>query len=349
MSITLNQPEYRKDPLSDAWVVIAAQRHGRPEEFQELPFKRITAPCPFCRGNELATPDQIVTYPRAGQGDWKVRVVPNKFPAVVRGNLGSAEASTAFKNGTPSLYTSLKGHGGHEVIIESPEHAVSLTDLDEESLRLTFLCYRDRMQALANEGPWSYVQIFKNVGAAAGSSIEHAHSQVVGLPAVPIRVAEELAHTRSFLEKTQRGLFEAMIAEELAHGTRVVSQSPDFVAICPYASRFPYETWILPRQRSARFETSSDPLAASLGEFTRDIVGRLERTLNCPAYNYLIHTAPFDGSADDHYHWHLELFPRVTKPAGFEWGTGYYINPVAPEQAAEALRAATKTPLGKSS
>jgi UDPglucose--hexose-1-phosphate uridylyltransferase len=232
------------------------------------------------------------------------------------------------------------GHGGHEVIIESPQHLVSLTDLDEESLTLTFLAYRDRMKALAAEGPWNYVQIFKNVGAAAGSSIEHAHSQVVGLPAVPVRVADELAHTREFLKMTRRPLFQTLLAEELAQGSRIVAQTADFVALCPYASRFAYETWILPRQPLPRFESSSDVLTKQLGQVTASVIGKLERTLNRPAYNYLIHSAPFDGTADNHYHWHLEIFPRVTKPAGFEWGTGYYINPVAPEQAAEVLASA---------
>lgn len=341
MPIALHQPEYRKDPLSDGWVVIAAERNGRPDEFCEVPVRRTGGACPFCQGNENSTPGEICKYPPDSGEQWKVRVVPNKFPAVVRcEELSPAQVSKAFKNGVPQLFTSLRGHGGHEVIIESPRHAVSLTDLDEESLRLTFLAYRDRMQALAAEGPWNYVQVFKNVGAAAGSSIEHAHSQVVGLPAVPVRVADELAHSRDFLNKTRRRLFSAMLEEELAQGERIVAETPDFVALCPYASRFAYETWILPRQPLPRFELSSESLTIALGRFTATVIGKLERTLGRPAYNYLIHSAPFDGTGDDHYHWHLELFPRVTKPAGFEWGTGYYINPVAPEQAAELLRVA---------
>jgi UDPglucose--hexose-1-phosphate uridylyltransferase len=342
MPDTLHQPEYRKDPLSDAWVVIAAERNGRPEEFQELPVHRVGGPCPFCVGNEAVTPQEIISYPAAaGDRPWKVRVVPNKFPALVRcADMQPALVSKTFKNGTPSLFTSLRGHGGHEVIIESSRHAVSLTDLDDEELTYTFQAYRDRMRCLASEGPWKYVQVFKNVGAAAGSSIEHAHSQVMGLPAVPIRVAEELAHTKSYFNVVGRRLFESMVEEELAQQSRVVDQSDDFIAVCPYASRFPYETWILPRVAAPRFETSGDALVASLGRFTATIVDRLERTLKRPAYNYLLHSAPFDRSADDHYQWHLELFPRVTKPAGFEWGTGYYINPVSPEQAAQALRSA---------
>jgi UDPglucose--hexose-1-phosphate uridylyltransferase len=341
MSLSLRQPEYRKDPLSDAWVVIAAERSGRPEEFQELPFHRIEGECPFCLGNEVATPAEIITYPQGANGRWKVRVVPNKFPAVVRCSDRRQKAdSHAFRNGTPNLFTSVQGNGGHEVIIESPRHAVSLTDLADDELALTFVAYRDRIRQLLAEGAWSYVQVFKNVGAAAGSSIEHAHSQVVGLPGVPIRVAEELAHTRDYYRQVGRRLFDVMIEEELALGARIVAVSERLVALCPYASRFPFETWILPRERQARFELSSDALAAETGRFTRDIVARLEATLNRPAYNYLLHTAPFDAAADDHYHWHLELFPRVTKPAGFEWGTGYYINPVPPEQAAEMLRSA---------
>jgi UDPglucose--hexose-1-phosphate uridylyltransferase len=341
MLVVPRQPEYRKDPLSDGWVVIAAERNGRPDEFRDLPSQRSAGPCPFCHGNEPATPGEICKYPPNSGEQWKVRVVPNKFPAVVRcDGLSSAVVNKTFKNGSPRLFTSVLGHGGHEVIIESPQHAISLTDLDDESLRLTFLAYRDRMRSLASEGPWNYVQIFKNAGAAAGSSIEHAHSQVVGLPAVPVRVADELTHSRDFLTATRRRLFETMLEEELAQGTRIVAETVDFVALCPYASRFAYETWILPRQTLPRFETSSEALAVALGRFTATVIGKLERKLNRPAYNYLLHSAPFDGTADDHYHWHMEIFPRVTKPAGFEWGTGYYINPVAPEQAAEVLRSA---------
>lgn len=341
MLLALRQPEYRKDPLSEGWVVIAAERSGRPDEFREPAIERTQGPCPFCRGNEEATPDQICVYPTAGDGDWRVRVVPNKFPAVVKcDDIQPALVTKTFKNGSLQLFTSLRGHGGHEVIIESPDHAVSLTDLSDECRHLTFLAYRDRMRTLAAEGVWSYVQVFKNVGAAAGSSIEHAHSQIVGLPAVPVRVADELSHTQAFLKKTRRQLFATMIEEELAAGDRIVAESTDFVAFCPYASRFPYETWILPRDALPRFEASDDRLTVELANFTANVIGRLERALQHPAYNYLIHSAPFDGSADNHYHWHLELLPRITKPAGFEWGTGYYINPVSPEQAAQALRAA---------
>jgi UDPglucose--hexose-1-phosphate uridylyltransferase len=341
MLVVQRQPEYRKDPLSDGWVVIAAERSGRPDEFVELPVHRSSVPCPFCHGNEVVTPGEICKYPADSGDDWKVRVVPNKFPAVVRcEGISPTLVDKTFRNGTPHLFTSVAGHGGHEVIIESPQHLVSLTDLDDESLRLTFLAYRDRMKALAAEGPWNYVQIFKNVGAAAGSSIEHAHSQVVGLPAVPIRVADELAHSREYLQKTRQPLFSALLAEELSQGIRIVAETPDFVAICPYASRFAYETWILPRQPLPRFELTSDALATGLARFTASVIGKLERTLNRPAYNYLIHSAPFDGTADDYYHWHVEIFPRVTKPAGFEWGTGYYINPVTPEQAADVLASA---------
>ncbi len=341
MTLELLHPEYRKDPLSEGWVVIAADRGGRPDEFQQVqPQSRIAGPCPFCAGNEAFTPDEIRRY-HASNGEWKVRVVPNKFPAVVRcAGIDQALVTKTFKNGTPSLYTSLQGHGGHEVVIESREHAVSLTDLDQASRDFTFLAYRDRLQALANEESFAYVQIFKNVGAAAGSSIEHAHSQVVGLPTVPIRVAEELAHTATYLKKHGRQLFEVMLEEELSLGTRVVAESPEFVAFCPYASRFPYETWILPRKHLPRFETSSDALATACGEFTAEILGRLERVLNRPAYNYVLHSAPVNGSADRHYRWHFEILPRIVKAAGFEWGTGYYINPVSPEQAALALRLA---------
>jgi UDPglucose--hexose-1-phosphate uridylyltransferase len=344
MTRAFSKPEYRKDPLSDSWVVISTERSARPEEFRELPVQRVDKPCPFCAGNERETPPPIACYPQEEWNfeesenrneQWVVRVVPNKYPAVVPHESPCTAAS--FTNGTPQLFKTVTGSGCHELIIESREHAVSLTELAPETLDCMFQAYRDRMTAMHNAG-WAYAQIFKNVGAAAGSSIEHAHSQVVGLPMVPVRVQEELTHARNYWDKYHRSLFQDIIAQELADGRRIVQESEHFVVLCPFASRSPFETWILPRQPAARLETASLEVMREFARCTQELVARLEHLFPHPAYNYLIHSAPFDGSADRYFQWHLELLPRLTKTAGFEWGTGYHINPVSPEQAAYHLR-----------
>jgi UDPglucose--hexose-1-phosphate uridylyltransferase len=340
MSLPRQKSEYRKDPLSNSWVIISSERSGRPEEFREIATQRIAAPCPFCIGNENETPAEIATYrsEHSTAPRWQVRVVPNKFPAVVRSESAFvAAAPSIFAETNGNLFTAVAGHGQHEVIIESPTHAVSLTDLPPEIIELTFLAYRDRIRAFRDEGKWRYVQVFKNVGAAAGSSIEHAHSQVVAMPIVPVRVADELAATQAYYQTHERRLFTDLVEQELAAGVRIIQESAEFVALCPFASRFPFETWIVPRHPLSHFEQSSESLVRQLAHFTADILRRLEHVLNRVAYNYLIHTAPFDHH-DSHYQWHLELFPRLTKFAGFEWGTGYSINPVSPEQAAKILR-----------
>ena len=264
-------PEYRKDPLSNSWVVISAERNGRPEEFREIATQRVEAPCPFCVGNEEETPEAIALYRHDSYGGtansaqpWQVRVVPNKFPAVARMISPACQSSLkSFSTDPTQLFTTVCGHGGHEVIIESPTHAVSLTDLSPGTVELAFLAYRDRMRALKGEGDWAYVQVFKNVGAAAGSSIEHAHSQVIALPIIPVRVAEELEQTEAFWKRQGKRLFTALLEQELAAGVRIVCESPEFVAFCPFASRFPFETWILPKTHDSCFEDAQK--AGSLG------------------------------------------------------------------------------------
>jgi UDPglucose--hexose-1-phosphate uridylyltransferase len=227
----------------------------------------------------------------------------------------------------------------HEVIIESPDHVISLSALSEDQVRLVLHAYQDRLRQLGTDRRLAYAQIFKNSGAAAGASLEHAHSQLIATPVVPTQVQNELAKSRAYFEQHGRCVFCAMLDEEQRVRTRIVSESPNFIAFCPFASQFPYEVWLLPRRHQSHFESSE---TGELGEFARlvrDVVGRIECVLSRPAFNYLIHTSPFDTSSLEHYHWHLEFSPRLIKTAGFEWGAGDYINTVSPETAARALRA----------
>jgi len=327
-------PDLRKDPIVGRWVIIATSRAKRPHDFDTTPQRQRDRFCPFCEGNEHATPDEIIAYRRHGskpnRDGWRVRVVPNKFPALmIEGELN--------KRGE-GIYDMMQGVGAHEVIIESPEHIVSTAELSEEQIREVLWVYRDRLVDLKKDPRFSYGMIFKNVGAAAGASLEHTHSQLIVTPIVPINVWEEMTGSLEFFNYRGRCVFCDMIQQEIATEKRVVVDTPGFIAFCPFASRFPFETWILPKTHASHFENIQKNEVDDLAGVMRQVIGKIESALDQPAYNYIIHTAPFDVQELGHYHWHIEIIPSITKTAGFEWGTGFYINPVPPEQAATFLR-----------
>jgi len=322
--------EFRQDPLSRRWVIIGGERNGRPNEFVEAATRAKDISCPFCAGHESETPPPIASYSSNGKGHWLARVVPNKYPALSASANGNGAASPA----------ALPGFGSHEVIIESPRHVASLSELTDPELKAVFTAYRDRLVELKSQRLYKYVQIFKNVGPAAGASLEHVHSQLLALTTVPEVVQQELAASGDYFAEHKRSLLLDMLDRELAAADRIVVATPNFVAFCPYASRFGYEVWIAPRRHQPRFE---DVEAGELGELSllmRETIGRIERSAGQVAYNYFLHTQPFDMPAYDHYHWHIEIIPRLTKVAGFEWSTGCFINPYSPESAAEHLRSA---------
>ena len=325
--------EYRHDLLHDRWVIIGNDRASRPQEFEEQVVRRRGQRCPFCPGSEDQTPVALAVYKQPGQAHWGVRVVPNKYPAVEPLSQVNGSARTG-----ELLFDSRPAAGQHEVIIESPRHVVSLSELTDEECALVFAAYQDRLAACRREAQLRYVQIFKNVGAAGGATIEHSHSQLLALPHVPTHVQGELENCRRYAQQNGRPLLAAVLEAELLRGDRIVAESDQFVALCPWASRFPYEVWIVPRQGQSDFSAASPAQVWQAAAMTRDLIGRIERTLGNVGYNYLLHTQPFDTSRYDHYHWHIELFPRITKVAGFEWSTGVFINTVAPEAAAAALR-----------
>ncbi len=224
------------------------------------------------------------------------------------------------------------------MIIESPRHLRSTTELGDEDLRDVLWIYRERLLDLKKDSRLVYGMVFKNVGAAAGASLEHTHSQLIVTPIVPINVAEEINGSHEFYRYRGRCVFCDMIEQELTFEKRIVFDSPGFVAFCPFAARFPFETWIVPTTHASHYETLSRSGSDELARVIKRVLQKIEVALDRPAYNYIIHTAPFDTQALEHYHWHIEIIPRVTKTAGFEWGTGFYINPVPPEEAATFMR-----------
>jgi UDPglucose--hexose-1-phosphate uridylyltransferase len=330
-------PELRKDPITGRWVIISTERGKRPNDFlRESVVPKDPKNCPFCAGNESRTPPEILVYGRNGGGantpGWNIRVVPNKFPALgIEGELDREGEG---------LFDKMNGIGAHEVIIESPDHFATLATLPERAVEDVFWGYRDRMLDLKNDKRFRYVLIFKNHGEAAGASVDHPHSQLIALPIVPRRVREEVDNCWHYYDEKERCIFCDIIRQERDTGERVISENEHFITVAPYAPRFPFEMWLLPKVHGSSYENNQSSMYASLARMMKDTLMRLDEVLDRPAFNFMIHTSPIGEEINDHYHWHIEIIPKLTKVAGFEWGTGFYINPTPPEESARFLREA---------
>lgn len=329
-------PDLRKDPIVGRWVIISTERSKRPRDYdiskiqtQESRF------CPFCFGNESSTPPEVLAYRESGSAvngpGWFLRVIPNKFPALrIEGELDREGIG---------VYDKMRGIGAHEVIIESPDHNKSLADLSMSDMENVIFAYRDRIKDLKQDNRLRYILVFKNHGAAAGASLEHTHSQLIALPIIPSAVQEELKGTENYFKLKERCIFCDIVRQDSREGTRVVLENEHFIVVCPFAPRFPFETWVLPKKHYSYFETCRDDEYQSLARVMSRTLKKLNIALNGPPYNFILHTSPINTKEDtSHYHWHFEIMPTLTKVAGFEWGTGFYINHTPPEDAAEYLR-----------
>ncbi len=329
-------PELRRDPIIGRWVIIATDRSKRPSDFVREPVRlRGSGTCPFCTGNEFRTPPEVLAYrngTRPNEPGWSLRVVPNKFPALrVEGEL---------QRQGEGMYDRMNGIGAHEVIIETPRHELSLGDLAEKEVENLFWAFRDRINDLKKDRRLRYIILFKNHGEIAGASLEHTHSQLIALPVVPKRAYEELDGAKRHYDFKERCVWCDMIRQEIDAASRIVLENEHMVVISPYAPRFPFETWILPKLHASHFEDSDVPTIHSLGSTVRTLVCKMDKVLERPPYNMMVHTAPVQDGNMPHFHWHIEIIPKLTKVAGFEWGTGFYINPTPPEEAAAFLREA---------
>ncbi|HAO94298.1 MAG: galactose-1-phosphate uridylyltransferase [Deltaproteobacteria bacterium GWC2_56_8] len=329
-------PELRKDPIVGRWVIISTERGKRPSEFEFTQPAMKTGFCPFCPGNESKTPPEVLAYRKNGGGPnasgWHIRVVPNKYPALkVEGELN--------REGD-GVYDKMNGVGAHEVIIESPDHKDTLSKLSSRQFEEVLWAYRDRIIDLKKDTRLRYILIFKNHGEAAGASLEHTHSQLIALPIIPKRVAEELDGALEYYNFKERCVFCDIIRQEIMQGIRVVSENRDFIAMAPYAPKAPFEIWILPKSHESNFENCQKHHYESLSTIFSDVLKRMDKVLNFPPYNFILHAGPIKDGATQFYHWHFELIPKLTKVAGFEWGSGFYINPTPPEEAARFLREA---------
>ncbi len=330
-------PELRKDPIHGRWVIIATERGRRPSDFAVEPQRTMGGFCPLCEGNEDKTPPEVLAFRSNGtppnSPGWSLRVVPNKFPALrIEGELNREGEG---------IYDKMNGVGAHEVVVETPLHQETLATLPVKAVENVLWAYRDRIVDLRRDPRLRYVLVFKNHGVAAGASLEHSHSQLIALPIVPRRVSEEIEGCRNYYQFKERCVFCDILRQELKQKARVISENKTFVSIAPFASRFPFETWVLPKTHHSHFENMQPFEYEQAAQILSDTLQRMNRVLENPPYNFILHTSSFTETEKEYYHWHFEIIPKLTKVAGFEWGSGFYINPTPPEQAADYLREAS--------
>jgi len=326
--------ELRRDPVIGRWNIIDTDEPMGPDVFEVEPHAPGQGLCPFCYGHEAMTPPEIYAVRPPGSAPdgpgWRLRVVSNKFPALkIEGELNRRGIG---------VFDLCNGVGAHEVIIETPDHHRQLSDLSVEEVAATITAFKVRSLDLRGDRRLKYTLIFKNFGLSAGASLEHTHSQLIALPIVPKRVQEELRGAERYFEFRERCPYCDMLHQELQEDERLICDNRSFLALCPFVSSFPFELWILPKAHHADFAQIRDEEIADFARILRETLRRVQAALGNPSYNFIIHTAPIEPRAREEYHWHLELIPKLTKTAGFEWGTGFYINPTPPERAAAVLR-----------
>jgi UDPglucose--hexose-1-phosphate uridylyltransferase len=335
-------PELRKDPIIGRWVIISVERAKRPDDFLAQDGAPAEGDCPFCEGKESLTPAEIYAIRKfASKKDslgWDVRVVPSKTPFLrIEGDLDRRGKG---------VYDVLNGIGAHEIVIETPQHIANLADLGEGQIAKALTCLIERLKDLKKDVRFKYVLVFKNYGwSAGGSKVQHSRTQLIATPVTPKRVKEELAGSAEYYQRHERCIFCDLIKQEIQSQKRVILDIDGFITVTPFASRFPFEMWILPKKHSCDFYNLNFENSLDLARIIKKTLLKLKKGLNDPSFNLILHTAPFRRkkagywkTIDQDYHWHIEIMPRLTRVAGFEWGTGFYICPIPPEDAADYLR-----------
>jgi UDPglucose--hexose-1-phosphate uridylyltransferase len=330
-------PELRRDPVIGQWVIVHTDDALGPDRYEKEDHTAShAATCQFCPGRERQTPPEVSALRNRGAHPnapgWRVRVVPNKFPALkIEGELNHHKLG---------LYEQCNGIGAHEVVIETPAHDKNIADFTHEEVLEVVQQYQSRFQDLTGDRRFKYIMIFKNYGESAGTSVEHPHSQIIALPMIPKYVLEEIEGAQAYYERSQRCLFCDMMAQERTDKTRILSENGDFIAFCPFVPRYAFECWIMPKAHHSRFSEMSEPEQNALAGILKETLLRLKICLSDPSYNYYIHSAPVNSDEQKGFHWHIEIVPNLTKATGFEWGTGFYVVRTSPEAAAGFLRQA---------
>ncbi len=316
-------------------MVIDRATFTRRDDFDLEPVRLedVAAACPFCEGREADAGPEILAWREGGPANvpgWSVRVVPNRHPKL------RIEGGSEVR--ADGLFETREGLGAHEVIVETPSHDQPLHTLDADRLWRVLWAWRTRIQDLKRDSRFAAIVVFKNHGRAAGARLDHSHSQLAAYPILPPALQEKVSGGVRHIEATGRCIFCDVIAAELSDRRRIICEQGDIVAMAPFASRVPFEAWLMPRVHAPRFEEASDATLELLAAAMRQVMSGIDWALERPAYNLVLHTAPLTGEADRAFHWHLEILPRVTRYSGMEWGSGMHRNPVPPEEAARVLR-----------
>ncbi len=331
--------ELRQNPATKEWVIISTERAKRPEEFstphEELDARENVPDCPFCEGNEALTPPETLSYRAFGTKPntpgWWIRITPNKFAAVMPDGSLQREKIDEF-------YRHMGGFGEHEVLIEHPKHNMTIATMEEKQVEEIFLAYRERYTTLSQDPRIEQVLIFKNHGAGAGTSVRHPHSQIIATPVTPQHTRHRIEEAMRFYDDNGECVYCTMLRKELEGRSRIVLQTENFLAFEPFASRSPFETWILPIKHDSSFDAITPQHTKELAYIMKHTLGKMFYGLKNPDYNYIIHSSPCHEKNVEYYHWHIQILPRITSMAGFELGSGIYINTVIPEEAAKFLR-----------
>jgi len=333
---TDSMSELRQDPTTREWVIIAPERANRPHQAprkkrdEELP--EWDASCPFCPGNEAQTPTEVFRIPISSEASaWEVRVVPNQFAALTpEGDITRREDGRFVRK--------MGGFGEHEVIIETPSHNTPMALLTYEQVKKVLIAYQQRYNALKENRQLKFITIFKNYGWASGTSLPHSHSQLVATPIITPYYHRRFNVAVDYYADMSRCLCCELLTDELGKGRRIIAETKEFVALHPYASRVPYETWIIPKKHYSSFGLFPATHLAELATVLKDILFCLHRGLNNPAFNLMVDTAITEDEENPYYHWRIRIMPRLTTIAGFEMGSGIYINTALPEETAKFMR-----------
>jgi UDPglucose--hexose-1-phosphate uridylyltransferase len=325
--------ELRYNIVNREWVVIATERAKRPHDFVKpkkdvLPIPEFRQDCPFCPGKEGDCSDE--TFRIGDKERWSTRSIYNKFPA-----FSPKERLIRHNDG---IYHSISGYGVAEVIIESPKHNLNIALMSDEEVENIVKAYRSRYLSLQNKEGIEAVIIFRNHGSGAGTSLEHPHSQLIATPIVPPQIRNRVESAMNFFDVTGKCIFCSTLEQELAAGKRVVSENGTFVSFVPYAGAAPFITWIFPRRHASSFGDMNDAEIKGLASILKLTVLKIYHGLNNPDFNYTIRSIPVKEDGKAYFHWYLSIVPRITLPAGFELGSGIFINSSLPEESAEFLR-----------
>lgn len=325
------ESELRQDIVTGDWVVIATGRAKRPEDFVQTATPTVIQSeegCLFCNPADSGQEKDVLIY-ETTEGDWSLRVFPNKYPAFSRG-----KTPRPMPEGP---YFAMTGTGYHEVIV-TRDHWKHIGMMEPERVAEVIDAYQDRYLDLMNKKTVNYISIFHNHGKEAGASIAHPHSQLMAIPVVSPYVQSELNGAEQFYRSNRRCVYCVMAEYESESKKRIVWENEDFIAFCPFASRAAFEVWIMPKKHSPYFERINNPLKLKLAESLQKTIFSISQALNNPPFNFYIHTSPCDGKDYPHYHWHIEILPHTSTWAGFELETGIEISTIQPEAAAEYLR-----------